>query len=238
MYRSLVLKELRELWWMSAIVLLVMSGCVLYQMGLGFCLTCGGLYWKQDMDVTPAYLHPQPFFNTDLMMQLSLVGSGLAIILAVWQTWGESLRKTWNFLLHRPVRRNTIIHVKLAIGLTLLLASTGLPLFVYAIWAAMPGQHANPFEWWMTFPMLRLWSATTVIYLGMFLCGIREARWYGSRFWPVVPIGVILFAQHDFVLSTNPASWALLVLADALVIGSALVLLAAIPCAAKNRDFA
>jgi ABC-type transport system involved in multi-copper enzyme maturation permease subunit len=238
MYRALILKELRELWWMSAIALIVMSGCVLYQMGLGFCMTCGGLYWKQSVDATPPYLHPQPFFNKDLMLRLTLVGTGLAIALGAWQTWGESLCRTWNFLLHRPVRRNTIIWVKLAIGLILLLASTGLPLLVYAIWAAIPGTHANPFAWWMTLLMLRVWFATTLIYLGVFLCGIREARWYVSRFWPVVPMGVILLFRYVSVSSLGQAHWVVLVVSDGLVIGSVLMLLAAIPYAAKNRDFA
>jgi hypothetical protein len=98
MFRTLMLKELREMWWLPVIAWIVMSGCVLYQMGLGYCLTCGGLYWKQNLNSTPPYLHPVPFFNQDLMLQLALVGTGLAIVLAGWQTWGESLCRTWNFL--------------------------------------------------------------------------------------------------------------------------------------------
>lgn len=240
MYRTLALKELRQLWWTSAIALIVMSGCVLYQMGLGFCLTCGGLYWKQSVDAVPPYLHPLPFFNKDLMLQLSLVGTGLAIILAAWQTWGESLQRTWNFLLHRPLKRNTIIRVKLAVGLTLLLAGTGLPLLVYAIWAAIPGRHANPFQWWMTLLMLRVWFATTMIYLGVFLCGIREARWCASRFWPMLPAGVILYVQYLAAISasTGQGSRVLLLISDSLVIASVLTLLAAIPYATRDRDFA
>ncbi len=237
MFRTLMLKELREMWWLPVLAWIVMSGCVLYQMGLGYCLTCGGLYWKQNLNSTPPYLHPVPFFNQDLMLQLALVGTGLAIVLASWQTWGESLCRTWNFLLHRPVRRNTIIRSKLAIGLTLLLAGTGLPLLFYALWAARPGNHANPFQWWMVLPMLRIWFATTVIYLGVFLCGVREARWVGSRFWPLVPAGMILFVQYMSASRNGRMGWVFDCTANGLVIGSALMLLAAIPYAARNRDF-
>ncbi len=238
MYRALVLKELRELWWMAAIALIVMSGCVLYQMGLGFCITCGGLYWKQGADATPPYLHPLPFFNKDLMLQVSLVGTALAIPLAALQTWGESLHGTWNFLLHRPVRRNTIIRAKLVAGLALLLGGTGLPLLAYAVWAAMPGKHANPFQWWMTLLMVRVSFAAALVYSAVFLCGIREARWYVSRFWPILPMGVILYFQYSIVLFTSRAGWVLLVVCDGLVILSVLTLLAAIPYATTNRDFA
>jgi hypothetical protein len=40
------------------------------------------------------------------------------------------------------------------------------------------------------------WAGSTAVYLAAFLVGIREARWFGSRLWPAVPVG-ILYMSFD-----------------------------------------
>jgi hypothetical protein len=82
----------------------------------------------------------------------------------------------------------------------LLLLSTGIPLLFFAFWAATPGTHAKPFEWWMMSSTWRLWFSATAFYLAAFLCGIRAARWWFSRLWPAVPVlflPLVIFGSSD-----------------------------------------
>ncbi|MEO2049664.1 MAG: hypothetical protein ABGX16_24155 [Pirellulales bacterium] len=109
------------------------------------------------------------------------------------QTTRELSQGTYYFLLQRPMPRNHIFLMKLAVGATLLLSATGAMIFFYAWWAATPGNHASPFEWSMTVPAWRMWLSMLLIYLGAFLTGIRPGRWFGSRLVPLVTSGLVLF---------------------------------------------
>ena len=100
----------------------------------------------------------------------------------------------------------------------------------FAIWAATPGTHAKPFEWWMTDLTWRLWFSATVFYLTAFLCGIRDARWWFSRLWPAVPV---LFLP----LALFKAPWFPLTGLTGMLIMDG-VLLAAIFHSVRIRDFA
>ncbi|MCA9056603.1 MAG: hypothetical protein KDA75_22400, partial [Planctomycetaceae bacterium] len=153
-----------------------------------------------------------------------------AVILAFWQTLLESAQGTWTLYLHRPVERRTLILGKLAVGGGWLLLCVGSPLLLYAVWAALPGRHATPFEWWMTGPTVRAWAYISVAYLAAFLCGLRPARWWVSRFLPAIfpfflwlPIVVIPWTAWPMVL--------IILLSDA-------VLLAAIVWVTETRDWA
>ena len=117
----------------------------------------------------------------------------LATALGFWQTLGEDFRRTWSYLLFRPVSRWHVIGLKLLVGLGVTLVSTGLPLLLYAWWALTPGTHASPFAWWMTADTWWLWLSAVPAYLTAFLCGLRETRWYATRLWPAVPLGGLYF---------------------------------------------
>jgi hypothetical protein len=62
---------------------------------------------------------------------------------------------------------------------------SGLPILIYALWAASPGTHASPFFWSMTTGIWMFWSRLPLIYLGAFLSGLRPGRWMGSRGLPL-----------------------------------------------------
>lgn len=126
-----------------------------------------------------------PFINDSMLWWMFCVAGIATSIMALWQTWWESSRGTFLFLLHRPASRVAIISMKLAIGVAILLALSVLPVLVYSLWAAAPGTHASPFEWSMTAFAWRLCAAMPLVYLGAFLSGLRPARWYGSRFFPL-----------------------------------------------------
>jgi hypothetical protein len=93
MFRELVFKELRETWWLGGVALLTLAVVVSIEMGLDIDGSRFHIYWRQDEIET--FRHKQPFLAGDLMQFLLFTGYGLAIVLGVWQTFGESVRKTW-----------------------------------------------------------------------------------------------------------------------------------------------
>jgi hypothetical protein len=135
-------------------------------------------------------------------MIYGFIGFTLAMALGFRQSVWELVKGTAPFLLHRPMSRRAIILTKLFAGILLLMASTLAPILIYAAWAAAPGTHPGPFEWWMTGPMLHVWFAMPLVYLGAFASGIRPARWFGSRLLPLVSVAI-----PAFLLQFTPRWW-------------------------------
>ncbi|HEY4311005.1 MAG TPA: hypothetical protein VGN12_16255 [Pirellulales bacterium] len=174
-----------------------------------------------------------PFYNPladgDVIFLFIFVGFAFAVLCGLWQTLSELMRGTFHFLLHRPLARSRIFGVKLAVGATACLLLTVLPILGYAVWAATPGTHASPFFWSLTGRAWLLCLGIVVIYLATFLSGLRPARWYGSRFWPVA---LALFSAY--VLHGMPLAW--LITAGALTAIGALYVVAILHVA-YARDF-
>lgn len=194
MYKALIFKEWRELWWTGAIALAVL-GCVVFdEVGLVVDL--------EQLAVVRRHTGRIPFRSDDMQMAVTSVACCLAVVLGLWQTLGESVRGTWRYLRQRPISFSRLLLLKLAAGLGLLLFSTGLPLALYLIWAVSDGLHSSPFEWEMAVPTFIGWTAATTVYLTAFLVGIREARWYGSRLWPVAPVVCLYLYFEQFRMSS------------------------------------
>src|SRR5262249_55955396 len=140
-----------------------------------------------------------------------------------------SFRGTWLFLLHRPAPREALLLTKLAAGIVLLLVAALVPLLFLALWAAVPGTHASPFDWRMTEHPLRLTFASTTLFLAAWLTGLREARWYFSRLFPLVPAALLFLATY-FTPRWPFVSWIALVVAD-------LLYLSAIRSVAQVREY-
>jgi hypothetical protein len=228
MYRAIAIKELRETWWIGALGGGVMLCLALSYMGLSLDDRPPFLYWRQN--VNPGWLHPVPFESDEWPLVMLACGGMAAVVTALWQTLGESVQGTWLFYLYRPATRQSLLLSKLAVGLGWVLLMLGLPWLLYSLWAATPGTHASPFEWWMAGPTVRAWGYASVAYLAAFLCGLRPARWWGSRLFPAVfacflwlPIVVVPWAAWPM--------WAVIAISDA-------VLVAAILWVTQTRDWA
>lgn len=141
----------------------------------------------------------------------------VAVIIGFQQTLWESWRQTTLFLLHRPAPRSQIYLCKLFAGGSLLLLVGAVPLLVFCLWAATPATHASPFYWTMSEPWCRSLAAALACYLGAFYCGLRPARWIGSRLLPAITTGLLVMGLK---YAPMPGLWAyigLLVLAAGLV---------------------
>ncbi len=219
MTRALVYKEFRETLPIAGLALLALL--FVASNGTGFEFISGLL--KEGRDGIP-------FVSDAFGSRLAIVAGSFAIALGLWQTLGDFHRDAQLFLLHRPVTRRQYYGAKLATGLAVYLACTGLAIGLYAIWAATPGNHASPFDWSMTLPAWRTWLSVTCLYLAAALCGIFPSAWLGARLAPLAAVGAIYF-----ICSVLPApaivSLIVVVLMD-------IALIVAILNVVKTRDFA
>jgi len=175
--RALAWKELREVVGITAIALACYLALVANAMG------ARAFDWVPGM---PAGTQEVPFTGGGFGFFCALISVVFAAALGFRQSAWESARGTFLFLLHRPLRRETIFLVKLAIGTVVLLVCASLPIVAYGAWAAIPGHHASPFEWSMTALAWRLTLLLPLLYMGAFLSGLRPARWFGTRLLPLV----------------------------------------------------
>jgi len=207
MYKALALKELRENAWMAAAALVAYA--VLLVSLTGFDLWTMRWYPIQQI----------PFQDWRFYIWSVVISAVFAILLGIRQSWWESVRGTSVFILHRPIARGALFGTKLATGAAMFLAATGLPLAFYALWAARHGTHASPFYWSMTATSWLSWLAMTTVYAAAFLTGLRDARWIGSRLFPLVSVVLPLIIITE-------TSWTIglliVVCADVLLVGAIL----------------
>ncbi|HEX4069758.1 MAG TPA: hypothetical protein VHX68_01260 [Planctomycetaceae bacterium] len=197
MSKALVIKELRETGW---IVLLAAGAFAYVWMGL----TGHGFLTGSTQRVETI-----PFADGQFLGEFEWTVAVFAVVLGLRQSAWETLRGTSVFLLWRPVARGRIFAIKLALGLGLLLGTSGLAILAYALWADHPGTHASPFYWSMAIDTTMMWLAMTTVYLGAFAAGIRPGRIFGSRPLPliaaIIPLAVAsaelpVLARIAFVL--------------------------------------
>jgi hypothetical protein len=219
MTKSLALKELRETAWIGGIAAAIFAYFFVYETGYDI------------LFMQPTYRgNGIPFISDSFVngMTFYLVAGTCAAALGFRQSVWESFRGTYLFLLHRPISQTRLIGVKLAVGVGIYLAVTGLATLAYALWAATPGTHPSPFYWSMTTNEWTVWLSLSVLYFGAFLSGIREARWYATRLLPL--LGALLLTA----LSVAPFGWWFRA-ASVVVMNSLFV--AAILYVARTRDY-
>lgn len=181
MHKALVLKELRESAGLIAVAVLVAVYVLADLTGVRL------------LPIQSGRAVPYPFVSDDsFTLYLSLLAGGLAVLLGFKQSAWELWQGSYFFLLHRPVSRRAIFGIKLAVGLTVLLAISGAVIQLHAMWAATPGTHATPFLWSMTIAAWQLSISFPILYLGAFLSGIRPGRWFGSRLAPLAASGLLV----------------------------------------------
>lgn len=222
MIKALAIKEMREV-----------LGIAFLGMGAELFLVAGVIGLEPFAYAADTVLGRQfaiPFLNPNYFAFSCIIASVLALALGFRQSAAENVQGRYQFLLHRPIRREAIFLTKLGIGLAVFLVCTSVPILLYAFWAAIPGTHPSPFEWSMT---EQTWQACVVVpllYLGAFLCGLRPARWFGTRLLPLAPFCL------PVILLTVQASWPWpLVLPALAVVYAALV--SNICHVASTRDF-
>lgn len=206
MWKALVLKELRE------VALIAGLGLVALFYFLALAIGCNLPNWSTTQISDVPFVRNDPFTG-----KMGVVLFCLAVALALSQSYLESLRGTWLWLLHRPISRTRLVAVKLLVGTTVYLLCAAPPILCYAWWAATPGAHAGPFEWSMTAGAWRTCVLMLAIYSGAFLSGVYPGRWFGTRLLPLIGVGILatialLTSDDGFSPAWRPWAWPAFVL--------------------------
>jgi hypothetical protein len=226
---ALVLKELRSLWRVIALALLA-DGWLL-------CELTGQSNWLRGFSAPMSgFALAQGDFLTWFGFLLASIASAAGLAMSL----DDGLRGTWQFALFRPLSRRAYIGTKLLVGGAMTFALSVLPVAVYSVWAARPGNVAAPFRLSLLQPALEACGWSVVVFLGAFLSGIRPAKWWWSRLWPLgatVVLGMFFWLtsiESDFFGEFTPTSSQY----GGLCVGMVVMLIVSIMAVVEERDFA
>lgn len=219
--KALALKELRELRGIMALALVAYLILVARMIGVKAIDFLPGM---------PQEMETLPFVSGEFLSYFTILVALFGMALGFRQSAWEASRGTYLFLLHRPVSRQAVFALKLAVGVLVLWACSAIPILLYGWWAATPGQHPSPFRWAWTMGAWWVVGVSVLVYLGAFLSGLRPARWFGTRLLPLVGTVVLM------VLSQT-SLWNIWVQITATLL-SAAVVVCAIRYVASVRDYA
>jgi ABC-type transport system involved in multi-copper enzyme maturation permease subunit len=127
--------------------------------------------------------HPKPLSGTGLVILFASIVLGPA--LATQQFWEHEKRKTWAFMLHRSVKRRTILLAKFLTAALTLVVCLGLPWTLLYLLVSKPGLFLYPpplrtlIEGWM-FVILGM-----VLYFGTTAALVNTRKKYTTRFFAI-----------------------------------------------------
>ena len=147
---------------------------------------------------------------------LFILSVGLGLVLGIRQFWIPNFTRTWLFLLHRSVSRNTILAAKLT--------ATSIAFFIsiVPVWVGIYWYVTRP-EVFTVPPPLRFFIEGWIFiilgfvtYLGTALSGLNIAKWYTTKIF-----GILL----ALVIFITLSMWTLAGLLIALIVSAAILLL-------------
>ncbi len=228
MFRALLVKELREIWWLGLLPL----GFVLYAVLNQTSHSLWEIIVPRDPDEWDLVPFAETAYQTTGLFQSILQwGCILAAALGLWQTFRESQSRTWHFLLYRPVDRQVILGAKMLSAALIYSIAIVLPVGGLALWVATPGTHASPFHWSLTAPAWYAVAAGPAVYLSALFAGLRQGSIIGPRWWPLIGTATA-FGLAAMALPTQ----FLVAISVALVVWDTL-LIAAVRAELKSADF-
>ncbi len=128
---------------------------------------------------------------------LFFLSIGLGLALGVRQFWLPNFTRTWPFLLHRSVRRETILAAKLIAATLTLVISLGITWVVLYWYACRPEVFKVPLTLRVFVEGCIFITLGFVGYLGTALSGLCRAKWYSTKIFGVAfaALIIIIFAQ-------------------------------------------
>ena len=117
-------------------------------------------------------------------LTILLAGAGLGITLAALQYLMPGLLKTWPFTLHRSITRSGILLARMAA------AATGMAVGVGGLWTLLfvLAFRTEAMRWGLGLLLAGWWilAVGLVVYLGAAVTSLGAARWYTTRFFPLL----------------------------------------------------
>ena len=124
---------------------------------------------------------------------LFLLSIGLGLVIGVRQFWLPNFTRTWPFLLHRSVNRETILAAKLTSGILTLVISLGLTWVAIYWYASRVEAFKVPLPFRVFFEGCIFIIMGFVIYLGTALSGLSRSKWYTTKIFGIAFVVTVLF---------------------------------------------
>jgi hypothetical protein len=169
MLKALVWKEFRELLPMSAIALAVQVLLICYAIN----------DWRVHHNQGNVYA------TFPILYIASLV---FVLCAGLWQGARELSQNTYQFLLQRPVTRTSVFGIKVGFGALVCFVAGLAPIILFTVWTQNVVRRDDD----SVSTVLGLCGGAWLIYFGALLSGLWPARWYGSRFYPLLA-GILLY---------------------------------------------
>jgi hypothetical protein len=128
---------------------------------------------------------------------LFLLSIGLGLALGVRQFWLPNFTRTWPFLLHRSVNRQTILSAKLIAAILTLVISLGLTWTALYWYAGRLEAFKVPLSFRVFIEGWIFIIIGFVCYLGTALSGLSKAKWYTTKIFGIAfaILLIIIFSQ-------------------------------------------
>ena len=129
---------------------------------------------------------------------LIILSIGLGLALGVRQFWLPNFTRTWPFLLHRSVNRETILAAKLIAAILTLVISLGLTWVAIYWYISRQEAFKVPLPFRVFIEGCIFIIMGFVSYLGTALSGLSRAKWYTTKIFGVafvVTFLIVIFAQ-------------------------------------------
>jgi hypothetical protein len=137
------------------------------------------------------------FFTSQCWLFFQVVGAVFGIL----QTFPELKRDRWSFLCHRSQSMNGIFFSKIIAGLGYYFFIT-VTLYLFSAWViSHPVKKSAPFYWYDLWTNVVFLITGMMSYFAAFLCGIRQRKWFGTRFFPL--IFTILASFYFYILAES-----------------------------------
>jgi hypothetical protein len=214
-FSALLRKELREcLPWLllAMITFIAVSSIILreetYSENLGYRhirFTPGTIINSYELTHYPKMHETGPW-----LLFLSL---GLGLALGVRQFWLPNFTRTWSFLLHRSVNRQTILGAKLLAASLTLMISLGLTWMALYRYICQPEVLVIPPSFRVFIEGLIFIMLGFISYLGTALSGLSRTKWYSTKMFGIfyATLVIIMFAQFRY-------TWLLVIIIVSIVI--------------------
>lgn len=176
--------------------------------------------------------------RADWLICFGFVAAGIASLLGLAMSLDDGLRGTWPFALFRPISRRAYVGVKLLVGGVLTWLLVALPVAGYSVWVT---QSESLWRWSLLQPAIEACGWSVVVFLGAFLSGIRPAKWWWSRLWPLG--GTVVLGLWFWLASQDPNSDFEVIVPSpslywGLCVGMSALLVVSILSVVEERDFA
>lgn len=128
---------------------------------------------------------------------------GVMLTLGLLLSLQERVRKTWEFLTHRPVSRFQILASKLLAGLLLEILVLGIPYGLLVFRALFTNAYPAPWSWSYILPGMEILLQGFVLFQGGILCEMQNrGRFYILRFFLI-----LIFSIVGILYSVMSNSW-------------------------------